>query len=188
MNSLKLFWWATRPFSKVLVNFAICYLFAMLVQNTKYTSKIEKSPPTFSKTSYNNARRNYNDVKKLKALFRDLRKAIFKHFKVIQGSLGFCFSSCGFRIPGTQLRIPCRWNLDSQFQSLADSFSWITTNIGNTNGIMNLSLISWISFICRYLLETMTVALLFVITWPSLLRVVTFVWSRQNGTTTYQWE
>ena len=126
-NSLKPFCWAKRPFSKVLVNFAICwqviyrstcYLFSMLVENTKYISKIEKSPPTFSKTSYCNAGRNYNDIKK-RLYSETYRKAAVKCFKVIRDSLGFCFPSCGFRIPGTQLWTSCQWNLDSQFQSLA---------------------------------------------------------------------
>ena len=38
---------------------------------------------------------------------------------VIQDSLGFQILRCGFCIPGTGLRIPCQWNLDSSFQSLA---------------------------------------------------------------------
>ena len=37
--------------------------------------------------------------------------------KAIQDSLGFWIPSCGLRTPGTGLRIPCQWNLDSGFQS-----------------------------------------------------------------------
>ena len=39
-------------------------------------------------------------------------------FKRIQDSLECWIPRCGFRIPGTGLRIPCQWNLDSGFQSL----------------------------------------------------------------------
>ena len=38
--------------------------------------------------------------------------------KLIQDSLGFWISRCGFRIAGTGFHIFCHWNLDSEFQSL----------------------------------------------------------------------
>ena len=38
--------------------------------------------------------------------------------KEIQDSLEFWIPHCGFRIPGTGLRILCQWNFDSGFQSL----------------------------------------------------------------------
>ena len=37
----------------------------------------------------------------------------------MQDSLGFWIPRCGFLIPGIKFRIPCQWNLDSGFQSLA---------------------------------------------------------------------
>ena len=37
----------------------------------------------------------------------------------IQDSLGFWIPRHGFRIPGTGFQIPCKWNLDSGFQTLA---------------------------------------------------------------------
>ena len=42
---------------------------------------------------------------------------------VILDSLGLWNSCCGFRIPGRRWRIPCQWNLDSRFQSLAGFWS-----------------------------------------------------------------
>ena len=43
----------------------------------------------------------------------------------MQDSLGFWIPRCGFLIPGIEFRIPCQWNLDSGFQSLAGfRISW----------------------------------------------------------------
>ena len=45
--------------------------------------------------------------------------------KEMQDNLGFWIPRCGFLIPGIEFRIPCQWNLDSRFQSLAGfRISW----------------------------------------------------------------
>ena len=45
--------------------------------------------------------------------------------KEMEDSLGFWIPRSGFRIPDNKFRIPCKWNLDSGFQSLAGfRISW----------------------------------------------------------------
>ena len=41
---------------------------------------------------------------------------------LIQDSLKFSVSSCGFRIPGTGFWIPCQWNLDYELLELNSGF------------------------------------------------------------------
>ena len=53
--------------------------------------------------------------------------------KEIQDSLGFCIPHRGFQIPGIEFPIPCQWNLDSGFQSLAEfRISWAEFRISNS--------------------------------------------------------
>ena len=58
--------------------------------------------------------------------------------EIIQDSLGFWTPRCKFRIPGTGFLIPCRWNVDSGFQSLAgimNSLKWIVDSKAQDSGI-----------------------------------------------------